>query len=585
MNHKKLQETPSNVQARSKFQGPRKFFSLVFCHSLVSCCLLVGTSVSAFAQTAYDILAEIPVQHSGRVKPFESFARESVLYLTGKNYFQKKPATELVWQWMAKPEEWGMTPLIPVSYPALRSELGLRVIGGRISPENILRDDVFLKKAEAAVLKRQKKEILSQEEQKRIELYERATHFQEIGTGQIPGWIAHPEDPRASWLPFQSFAEAKGQEALSGHFPQEKLSQISSSLAMLLGSLAAGSEEENRKAAMEFSGALKELFESRGITLDKNILDMELNYIKLRPFGWTWKFYLASALLLIAMILFVGAVPLHPVIQIVPILFFLAGFLMHSYGFYLRCMIAGRPPVTNMYESIVWVSWAAAFFSIILFAVYRAPFIATTSSLVAALALILAEGFPVLLDPTIGPLVPVLRSNLWLTVHVLTITLSYGAFALAWGLGHGIVFNFVLTPQKTERQLELAQYLYRTLQVGVILLAAGTVLGGVWANYSWGRFWGWDPKETWALIALLGYLTVLHGRLMGWLTPFTLAVGSVVAFLGIVMAWYGVNFVLAAGLHSYGFGGGGVFYVGAVALADLALMGWAMIRYRATLHS
>lgn len=94
----------------------------------------------------------------------------------------------------------------------------------------------------------------------------------------------------------------------------------------------------------------------------------------------------------------------------------------------------------------------------------------------------------------------------------------------------------------------------------------------MWANYSWGRFWGWDPKETWALIALLGYILVLHGRFTGWLKPFEFAAGSAVAFLGVVMAWYGVNYVLAAGLHSYGFGGGGAQYVGAIACADALLI-------------
>jgi ABC-type transport system involved in cytochrome c biogenesis permease subunit len=111
----------------------------------------------------------------------------------------------------------------------------------------------------------------------------------------------------------------------------------------------------------------------------------------------------------------------------------------------------------------------------------------------------------------------------------------------------------------------------------VVLLAAGTILGGVWAKYSWGRFWGWDPKETWALIALLGYVAVLHGRLAGWLRDLGFLVGVVSAFLGILMAWYGVNFILGVGLHSYGFASGGLGwvlgYVGLEALL-LAAVAW-----------
>ncbi len=103
----------------------------------------------------------------------------------------------------------------------------------------------------------------------------------------------------------------------------------------------------------------------------------------------------------------------------------------------------------------------------------------------------------------------------------------------------------------------LSNFIYRAMQVGVLLIAAGTILGGVWADYSWGRFWGWDPKEVWALITLLVYLVPLHGRFAGWVNTFGLVTASVVCFLSVVMAWYGVNFVLGVGLHSYGFTEGG----------------------------
>jgi ABC-type transport system involved in cytochrome c biogenesis permease subunit len=118
------------------------------------------------------------------------------------------------------------------------------------------------------------------------------------------------------------------------------------------------------------------------------------------------------------------------------------------------------------------------------------------------------------------------------------------------------------------------------VQVGVLLLTAGTILGGVWADYSWGRFWGWDPKETWALIADLGYLAVLHGRFSGWLRTFGSLASSVVCFTGVVMAWYGVNFVLGVGLHSYGFGGGGVHYVTAIVVLQLLYVGFAAIQHK-----
>jgi ABC-type transport system involved in cytochrome c biogenesis permease subunit len=155
----------------------------------------------------------------------------------------------------------------------------------------------------------------------------------------------------------------------------------------------------------------------------------------------------------------------------------------------------------------------------------------------------------------------VLRNNFWLTIHVLTITASYAAFALAMGLGHIVLWKYILSPNRVAKDENIHFWLYRTLQLGVLLLAAGTILGGVWANYSWGRFWGWDPKETWALTALLTYIFALHGRLAGLWADFGLAVASVICFLSVVMAWYGVNFLLGKGLHSYGFGIGGESYV------------------------
>ena len=115
-----------------------------------------------------------------------------------------------------------------------------------------------------------------------------------------------------------------------------------------------------------------------------------------------------------------------------------------------------------------------------------------------------------------------------------------------------------LAMQATAAKIKpLSNFIYRTMQVGVLLIAAGTILGGVWADYSWGRFWGWDPKEVWALITLLVYLIPLHGRFAGWVNTFGLVIASIVCFMSVVMAWYGVNFVLGVGLHSYGFTEGG----------------------------
>ncbi len=260
----------------------------------------------------------------------------------------------------------------------------------------------------------------------------------------------------------------------------------------------------------------------------------------------------------------------------------IAGLAFHGTGIALRCMIAGRPPVTNMYESIIWVSFAVSFFGMIFFARYRTPVYLLAALPVSLVALLLVHQMPIAMPSSIDPLVPVLRDNFWLTIHVLTITLSYAAFALAMGFGHILLWRYVRNPVAARADQSMHFWLYRILQLGVLLLAAGTILGGVWANYSWGRFWGWDPKETWALIALLCYILTLHGRLAGWWTQFGLVVASVVCFLAVLMAWYGVNFVLGKGLHSYGFGIGGETYVATFVILDLLFVGFAVWRHRAS---
>lgn len=203
------------------------------------------------------------------------------------------------------------------------------------------------------------------------------------------------------------------------------------------------------------------------------------------------------------------------------------------------------------------------------------------SSLVAVFCLLLTDIAPSVLDKSLQPLQPVLRDNFWLTTHVLIITLSYAAFFLAFALADLQLIYFLRDEKKYSKQIhEGTRSIYRAIQVGVVLLGGGIILGGVWADYSWGRFWGWDPKETWAFIAWVGYLAILHGRLVGWIRNFGMAVCSVVAFSLVIMAWYGVNFVLGAGLHSYGFGAGGVEYVAVfVALHLLWVVYVSTVRY------
>ena len=294
-------------------------------------------------------------------------------------------------------------------------------------------------------------------------------------------------------------------------------------------------------------------------------MGMEIHYNTLNPFRVSWILYLVGLLLLL-----INRLPILGLLRgrrfnflyfgikgglsllAVPAVF--VAFLVQGYGMLLRCLIMGRPPVTNMYETVIWVPWVAVILGTLLWKTQKFFAAFVCGAILSLLCLLLSDQAPTLLDGSLQPLEAVLRSNFWLSTHVLVITMSYGAFFLAFVLGDVGLFFFL-----TQKKLPFVyiRSIDRCIQVGVVLLAAGTVLGGIWADYSWGRFWGWDPKETWALISLLGYLALLHGRLAGWLKEFGLVAGAVGMFFLIVMAWYGVNYVLGQGLHSYGFGAGG----------------------------
>jgi ABC-type transport system involved in cytochrome c biogenesis permease subunit len=257
-----------------------------------------------------------------------------------------------------------------------------------------------------------------------------------------------------------------------------------------------------------------------------------------------------------------------------------AGFGVQTYGFVLRTLIAERAPVANMYETIVFASWGAVLLALVFEARHGTRLFAACASGLSVAFLLLADSVPIF-DAAIDPLAPVLRDNFWLSSHVLTITLGYAALLLALALGH-VTLGMLFLGRGEARVRTVSGFTYRAMQAGTLLLAAGTLLGGVWASYSWGRFWGWDPKETWALIALLVYLAILHARFAGWIRDLGLAVGSIVGGLSVLMAWYGVNYVLGTGLHSYGFGGGGgTGWVAAYVALELALVAAVAWRVRA----
>ena len=245
----------------------------------------------------------------------------------------------------------------------------------------------------------------------------------------------------------------------------------------------------------------------------------------------------------------------------------------------------------------------------------RKVFVAVGAA-VACFASILAFFAPVsVIDPKIGTLRPALHSNFWLTFHVLPITASYGAGALAWGLGNIAMTYYLFGRYRSSGKASgpsgakgesfgaddgspagrvacrapepcaaLARFIYTSILVAVLLLTAGTILGALWADVAWGRFWGWDAKEVWSLITILAYMIVLHGRYVRWFGDFGLAVGAVLGATAIVWAWYGVNYLLPGGLHSYGAGSGGQAEVLTAIALNWLYIAAAAVRYNVAIR-
>lgn len=377
------------------------------------------------------------------------------------------------------------------------------------------------------------------------------------------------------WLSLLDILALPDRVVAQGYSPEEA-SQLRDTLSSVRTSLLANDAAGFNASSRKFADQLSKLGSRSQVYPPPGTLTTELHYNRFQPFLWT------AVLSGTALIIFALSIGLSSSIPYVAgLASLLAGIGFMIYGMYLRIMISGRPPVTNMYETIIWASFIMSLLAVGLLAAYRHRIIALTAALTLTPATLLAYVMPPEYGASIDPLVPVLRDNFWLIIHVLTIVASYGAFMLAWMLGNVGLAYYLTGHDRSKAIKPIALYIYRSIQVGVLLLAAGTILGGWWAAYSWGRFWGWDPKEVWALIALLGYLAVLHARFAGLLKVFGLIMSSVVAFAGVVMSWYGVNFVLGEGLHAYAFGSGGQPYVFTAVALNLAYVVIVGVVYRA----
>ena len=492
---------------------------------IFAACIGLLLALNSYPVSACTQSEGIAIQHHGRIKPFAAFAQETLQLISGKDHWQGQTATALFLMNLDHPQRFLDLPFIRVDHPALRKLLSLPAEGSNVSYQQIMSaEETLLALVRSAADKRAADKRPSAIEQQAETVYQRVTVVQSLFSGASITVIP----AERVWLsPFQS-AEA----------PAEAFKKLVHALAVK----APGCDQVVQQWIVESHRSISKAVQFR--------IEMERIYYQFQPFYLAWIFYLGG---------FIFLLPGQLWIRKAGKLLILAGFLAHFAGVLLRWSILLRPPVANMYETMIFMDLILMVTVGVFVIVRKRPAFLSSGALVSALIMLYARLLPV--DQSLDVLTPVLRSSYWLTVHVITIISSYSLFAFAMAVAHRHLFLSARGKHTPQEEQISADTILRLLQAGLIALGAGTILGGVWANEAWGRFWGWDPKETWAFITFLGYMVILHLRHSRRLNDFALAVSAIFGFLLVVMTWYGVNFVLGRGLHSYGTGSGGLTWI------------------------
>ena len=369
-------------------------------------------------------------------------------------------------------------------------------------------------------------------------------------SGRILKIFPIPNDPNNKWISYLELNESgmKGMDA----------TYTKSILPLYFGTLGNAATTNDYKSANELltslNGFQKKFGSSVMPTEDK--IDLEIAYNKYDVFKNLPYWYLTAAVLMLLLCIvdiYKSRKAIRISINLIHVAIGLL-FLLHTLGLIARWVISGHAPWSNAYESIIYVAWATMFFGL----AFDRKSKLTVASSAFVTAMILMAAYMNWIDPEIANLVPVLNSY-WLMIHVAVIVASYGPFALGMilGLVSLILILFTNEKNKTKMDLNIQEITYineMALTIGLIMLTIGNFLGGQWANESWGRYWGWDPKETWALISIFVYAFVIHARFVPALRgKWIFNLMSMFAFVSILFTYYGVNFHLV-GLHSYASG-------------------------------
>ncbi len=520
----------------------------------------------------------------GRMKPLHTFSSELLRKLSGKDRFEDLNSDQVFLSMMLNRVAWYNTEFINIGKTqndSIREILGVEKGQEYISAIKLF-DATGMYKLRPYLEEATSTTNPNQFQKDFIKVHERFSLLEMALSGQILKIFPLLDDENNKWispLEFRS-GECQVQDSLYANFMQN-------SVPYYLNTLQTAIRTGDYATPDKLLEAFHQNQKNHGVEVlpsDEKV-KTEIIYNKLDLFNKLYKYYLMVGGLLFFVLIF-RIFKEREIWKAAT--YFLKGiiiifFVWHTAGLVLRWYISGHAPWSDAYESILYVSWATM--GIGLLFVRKSDLTLGASAFVASMLLWIAHQSWV--DPAIANLVPVLDSY-WLMIHVAVIVGSYGPLTVGMILGVTALILMILTTKKNKKRMdvnlkELTIINELALTVGLVMLTIGNFLGGQWANESWGRYWGWDPKETWALVSIMIYAFVIHMRLVPglrgkWMYNFM----SVVAYGSIMMTYFGVNFYLV-GLHSYAQSGSAAItpdYVKYIALGILILGGISYWRYR-----
>ncbi|HLF51852.1 cytochrome c biogenesis protein [Flavobacterium sp.] len=487
----------------------------------------------------------------GRMKPVNTFSSELLRKVSHKDMYNDMNSDQVFLSMTQFPNAWFEIPLIYISKgnDSIRKIIGIDA-KQKLAPFIAFFDEKGNYKLSPYLDEAYKVANPNQFQKDFVETDKKVNLLNSALSRSILKIFPIPNDPNNKWISHLELNHA-GLKGMDSTFT----AQI---LPLYLQSLETSNSKNNYKEADFYLEGIKKYqrkFGSKVIPSEEKI-SSEVLYNKYDVFKRLFYLYmLAGIFMLILTIVKIFkenkfmAVSVNIMHVIIGLLF-----AAHTLGLIARWYISGHAPWSNAYESIIYVAWATMFFGL----AFDRKSKLTVASSAFVTAMILWAAHMNWVDPDIANLQPVLNSY-WLMIHVAVIVASYGPFALGMilGLVSLILIFFTNEKNKEKMALNIKEITYineMALTIGLIMLTIGNFLGGQWANESWGRYWGWDPKETWALISIMVYAFVIHSRFVPALRgKWVFNLMSIYAFISILFTYYGVNFHLV-GLHSYASG-------------------------------